>query len=104
MDMIELEAKMMLDTLTSSGLRSRSASVVSDTNTEENSRCSSIGILKDSHIAKLELESELISGRHQSKIHNRDSFANKEFRPKVAPKPSILKLKSGERNSSYLIA
>ena len=104
MDMIELEAKMMLDTLTSSGLRSRSASVVSDTGTEEASRCSSIGILKDSHIAKLELESELISGRPQSKIHNRDSFANKEFRPKVAPKPSFIKLKSSERNSSYLIA
>ena len=106
LDLIQTEAKLMLETLTSSGLRSRSASVVSG---EEESRCSSIGILRDTHIEKLELESELISGKPQSKIHNRDSFANKEYRPRVPPKPDMLgiiqsKFPSNERNKSYLIA
>ena len=97
----------MLDSLT---LRARSDSVASR---EEESRCSSIGILKQDHILKLDLESEMISGDAgvvKTKIHNRDSFANKEFRPKVPPKPSSL-LNFGraapqptERNKSYLLA
>ena len=97
----------MLDSLT---LRARSDSVASR---EEESRCSSIGILKQDHILKLDLESEMISGDSgvvKTKIHNRDSFANKEFRPKVPPKPSSL-LNFGraapqptERNKSYLLA
>ena len=77
----------MLDSLTQ---RARSDSVASR---EEESRCSSIGILKQDHILKLDLESEMISGDSgvvKTKIHNRDSFANKEFRPKVPPKPSLL--------------
>ena len=97
----------MLDSLT---LRARSDSVASR---EEESRCSSIGILRQDHILKLDLESEMISGDAgvvKTKIHNRDSFANKEFRPKVPPKPSSL-LNFGraapqptERNKSYLLA
>ena len=108
MEMIETEARMMLETLTSSGLRSRSASVTS--NVEEESRCSSIGILKETHIAKLELESELISGRAVTKIHDRDAITNKEFRrPKIPPKPPVLSfvqnhIGTAERNKSYLIA
>ena len=108
MEMIETEARMMLETLTSSGLRSRSASVTS--NVEEESRCSSIGILKETHIAKLELESELISGRPITKIHDRDAITNKEFRrPKIPPKPPVLSfvqnhIGTAERNKSYLIA
>merc|ERR1719266_2872679 len=37
------------------------------------------------------------AGVVKTKIHNRDSFANKEFRQKVPPKPT-------ERNKSYLLA
>jgi len=108
MEMIETEARLMLETLTSSGIRSRSASVTSTA--EEESRCSSLGILKETHIAKLELESELSSGRPVTKIHDRDAITNKEFRrPKIPPKPPVLsfvqnQVGTAERNKSYLIA
>ena len=76
---------------------------------ECDSRCSSVGILTESHITKLNLNSDLLTVRPPSSINTRDSFANKEIRPKIAPKPSKIrfgqsKFQSAERNKSYLIA
>ena len=107
---IEAEARLMVSHLSHlSELRSRSASVVSG---DESSRCSSMGILRESHITKLGLNSDLGPGRSDrpnTNINHRDSFANKEIRPKIAPKPSKInfiqnKFQSSERNKSYLIA
>ena len=97
MSEIECEANMMAESL---------ACAVSG---EEGSRCSSVGILRESHITKLALNSDLLTARSQSSINTRDSFANKEIRPKIAPKPLKLnfvqnKFQSAERNKSYLIA
>ena len=101
---IEAEARLMVSHL--SDLRTRSASVVSG---DESSRCSSLGILRESHVTKLGLNSDLSPARPPVNINHRDSFANKEIRPKIAPKPSNInfiqnKFQSSERNQSYLIA